>query len=217
LLYATDVIPTYKAGGKSAEALLEETRLRYDWALLDNASKKAGKESYLKSKGWDTMTWEQKKQAGILEPSLYSVPTRERTYTGQPLALAPDTIGTADPNAAIAPPRKSRVYRWTPEGVVDEAAPAAAAPTPEAPAAEAPAAEAPTAAAAPTPTPEAPAAKPKTRRKGRKEPSEARAEENSRKERIAIERKQKVLAKSKRDAEQRLAKLRKLQEVNCNG
>lgn len=199
LLYATDVIPTYKAGSKSVEALLEETRLRYDWALLDNASKKAGKESYLKSKGWDTMTWEQKKQAGILEPSLYFVPTRERTYTGQPLALAPDTIGTVDPNAAIAPPRKPKVYRWTPEGVVDEAAPAAAAPTPEAP------------------TPEAPAAKPRTRRKGPKEPSEARAEENLRKERIAIERKQKVLAKSKRDAEQRLAKLRKQQEVNCNG
>jgi len=94
LLYATDQVPTYKAGGKSAETLLEEVRLRYDWALLDNASKKAGKESYMKKNGWDKMTWEEKKQAGIMEPSLYSIPTREQTYTGRPLAQAVDTTAS---------------------------------------------------------------------------------------------------------------------------
>lgn len=89
LMFATDMIPVYKAGGKSAETMLEEIRLRYDWAELDNASKQASKEALMKKEGWDTMTWEEQKQMGLMDPFLYAVPTRERTYTGQLEAVTP--------------------------------------------------------------------------------------------------------------------------------
>jgi len=96
------------------------------------------------------------------------------------------------------PPREPKVYRWTPEGVVDEAAPST---PPEVPK---------TAATAP----KEPAVKEK---RFSASSAEARKQENARNERLRIERKQKALAKSKREAEERLAKLRKQQEVNCNG
>ena len=89
LMFATDMIPAYKAGGKSAETMLEEIRLRYDWAELDNASKQASKEALMKKEGWDTMTWEEQKQMGLMDPFLYAVPTRERTYIGQLEAITP--------------------------------------------------------------------------------------------------------------------------------
>ena len=89
LMFATDMIPVYKAGGKSAETMLEEIRLRYDWAELDNASKQASKEALMKKEGWDTMTWEEQKQMGLMDPFLYAVPTRERTYIGQLEAVTP--------------------------------------------------------------------------------------------------------------------------------
>ncbi len=89
LMFATDMIPAYKAGGKSAEAMLEEIRLRYDWAELDNSSKQASKQALMKKEGWDTMTWEEQKQMGLMDPFLYSVPTRERTYVGQLEAVTP--------------------------------------------------------------------------------------------------------------------------------
>ena len=88
-MFATDMIPAYKAGGKSAEAMLEEIRLRYDWAELDNSSKQASKQALMKKEGWDTMTWEEQKQMGLMDPFLYSVPTRERTYVGQLEAVTP--------------------------------------------------------------------------------------------------------------------------------
>jgi len=89
LMFATDQLPVYKAGGKSAETMLEEIRLRYDWAELDNASKQASKQALMKKEGWDTMTWEEQKQMGLMDPFLYSVPTRERTYVGQLEAVTP--------------------------------------------------------------------------------------------------------------------------------
>ncbi len=88
-MFANDMLPAYKAGGKSAETMLEEIRLRYDWAELDNASKQASKQALMKKEGWDTMTWEEQKQMGLMDPFLYSVPTRERTYVGQLEAVTP--------------------------------------------------------------------------------------------------------------------------------
>jgi hypothetical protein len=120
MMFATDTLPAYKAGGRSAESLLEEVRLRYDWAELDNASKQASKESLMKKEGWDKMTWEEKKQAGIMDPFLYSLPSRERTYTGVTQTLAADSIGVVDPDAAVLPPREAKTYRWKPEGVIEE-------------------------------------------------------------------------------------------------
>ena len=60
-LYATDQLPTYKAGGKNAGAIVEEMRLRYEYLLKDLYGQKAIREAQMAFEGWDTMTWEQKK------------------------------------------------------------------------------------------------------------------------------------------------------------
>ena len=43
--YANDQLPTYKAGGRSADALIEEVRQRFGWAELDGAAKRASDEA----------------------------------------------------------------------------------------------------------------------------------------------------------------------------
>jgi hypothetical protein len=79
LLYANDQVPTYKAGGKSAEALAEELRLRFEYKALDDAAQQAQRDAYLAEKGWDTMPWEEKKKLGILSDGFYSLdPYSER-------------------------------------------------------------------------------------------------------------------------------------------
>jgi hypothetical protein len=41
LLYANDQLPTYKAGSKNADALIEELRLRFEYKALDDAAQQA--------------------------------------------------------------------------------------------------------------------------------------------------------------------------------
>jgi len=120
MMFAMDQIPVYKAGGRSAEQLLEEVRLRYDWAELDAAGQKASRDSFLAENKWDELTWDEKKRMGLGDGFMYSLTPGERTYVGQPLAPAVDGIGKADPDAPIAPPREAQVYRWKPGGVVPE-------------------------------------------------------------------------------------------------
>ena len=120
MMFAMDQIPVYKAGGRSAEQLLEEVRLRYDWAELDAAGQKASRDSFLADNKWNELTWDEKKRMGLGDGFMYSLTPGERTYVGQPLAPAVDGIGKADPDAPIAPPREAQVYRWKPGGVVPE-------------------------------------------------------------------------------------------------
>lgn len=187
MMFATDMLPAYKAGGRSAESLLEEVRLRYDWAELDNASKKASKESLMKREGWDKMTWEEKKQAGIMDPFLYSVPSRERTYTGVTQTLAADSIGVVDPNAAVLPPREAKTYRWKPEGVIEES---------------------------PASAKKAPA---KTKLTPDEKKAARQVKDRAKREKTAADKTAASASRLKKDLEQDLAQLRKKQELNCNG
>ena len=187
MMFATDMLPAYKAGGRSAESLLEEVRLRYDWAELDNASKQASKESLMKKEGWDKMTWEEKKQAGIMNPFLYSLPSRERTYTGVTQTLAADSIGVVDPNAAVLPPREAKTYRWKPEGVIEE---------PPASAKKAPA---------------------KTKLTPDEKKAARQVKDKAKRQKTAADKTAASASRLKKDLEQDLAQLRKKQELNCNG
>ena len=116
LLYATDQLPTYKAGGKNQGSLIEEMRLRYEYLLKDEFGKKAVRDAKLAYEGWDTMTWEQKKArlggGNVFDPELEIKQPRD------PNVYKDSTEFKAELKAT--PPRKPNTYSqvWTPEGPV---------------------------------------------------------------------------------------------------
>jgi hypothetical protein len=108
LLYATDQVPTYKAGAKSADALIEELRLRFEYKALDDAAQQAQRDAFLAEKGWDTMPWEEKKKLGILSEGFYSLDPYSERFQG-PTPAARSDLGMQQPVA----PRKPNQYRLT--------------------------------------------------------------------------------------------------------
>ena len=104
--FANDETPTYKAGGKSAEALLEEVRQRFDWAELDGAAQQANRQAMFQKNGWNQLTWEEKKRAGLLEAGFYVGEAGEVTdvTSNQLLEWTPDGVIPAK-DAAIAKPK----------------------------------------------------------------------------------------------------------------
>ena len=118
LMYANDLLPTYKAGGKNADALIEEMRLRYEYNALDAAAQQAQREAYMAEKGWSQMGWEDKKKLGLLGEGFYSLqPGGDRFQAPTP---------AFNPELGAQPPRQPKVYQWKPGGETVEAPPAAA-------------------------------------------------------------------------------------------
>lgn len=118
LLFASDALPTYKAGGKNVDALLEEMRLRFEYNVLDEQAQQAQRQAMMAAHGWDTLPWEEKKRLGILTDGFYSLkPYSERFQDPTPAARS-------DLDAPGAPVRKPKVYTWKPGGEIAEEVPA---------------------------------------------------------------------------------------------
>ena len=83
MLYVNDALPTYKAGGKGAEALLEEMRLRLDYAALDAEASAAQRQAVLDSVGWDQLTWQEKKATGLIDLGAYRMSGSQLTPEGR--------------------------------------------------------------------------------------------------------------------------------------
>ena len=125
LLYAADELPTYKAGGKKAEALIDEMRLRFEYQVLDAAAARARREAFLTANGWDTMTWDQKRASGLLDPGQYSM-TRAQLSAASEQVMSPAGMEPGISNRGptdLQAPRPYRgegagvTYEWTPDGL----------------------------------------------------------------------------------------------------
>ena len=117
LLFASDAMPTYKAGGKGSDALIEEMRLRFEYNLLDEQAQQAQRDALKASKGWDTLTWEEKKKLGILGDGFYSLkPFSERFQ---------DPTPQFNPELDAGALRQPKQYEWKPGGEAAPATPAA--------------------------------------------------------------------------------------------
>ena len=109
--YANDELPTYKAGGRSADALIEEVRQRFGWAELDGAAKRASDQALFEKNGWNLMTWDQKKKMFAESRGLYADTPREVTeidlpgteVSTQKLEWTPDGNISAEEAAAVKP------------------------------------------------------------------------------------------------------------------
>jgi hypothetical protein len=118
LAFSSDALPTYKAGGKNVDALLEEMRLRFEYNLLDEQAQQAQRQAMMAAHGWDTLPWEEKKKLGILTDGFYSLkPYSERFQDPTPAARS-------DLDAPGAPVREPKVYTWKPGGEIAEEVPA---------------------------------------------------------------------------------------------
>jgi hypothetical protein len=102
LAFSTDALPTYKAGGKNADALIEEMRLRFEYNVLDEQAQRAQQQALMAAHGWDTLGWEEKKKLGILGEGFYSLqPFSERFR---------DPTPQFNPELEAVPPRKPKQY-----------------------------------------------------------------------------------------------------------
>lgn len=112
--YANDEVPTYKAGGRSADALIEEVRQRFGWAELDGAAKRASDQALFEKNKWNEMTFEQKKRLFAESRGLY------RSTPGEVTEI--DLPGTEV---------STQTLEWTPEGNITAEQAAVAKPKPE--------------------------------------------------------------------------------------
>ena len=124
-LYATDQLPTYKAGGKNSGALVEEMRLRYEYLLQDEFGKKAIREAQMAFEGWDEMTWDQKRSRLSSTNAQWGTQFNpELEIKGARKGQAYTKTGTEfKAELKAQPPRKPQPHNnlhWTPEGVVPE-------------------------------------------------------------------------------------------------
>ena len=104
--YANDAIPTYKAGGRNADALVEEVRQRFGWAELDGQAKRVSDRTLAEKNGWNKLTWEEKKRAGMISSGFYAdTPGEVTDVTTQVLDWTPE--GNVAPGAAVAEPKVS--------------------------------------------------------------------------------------------------------------
>ena len=97
--YAKGEVPTYKAGGRNADALIEELRARFDWAELDGAGQRVQRQAMWQKEGWNKLTWDERKRLMMLN--------REET------GLYRDTPGEVTDVGTT-----TQLLEWTPEGNV---------------------------------------------------------------------------------------------------
>jgi len=92
MLYNSDLLPTYEAGGKNAMALIDEMRLRYEYQTLDAESLRVQKEAFYKQQGWDKLPFEEKKRLGILNKWEYAL-KGEEVIDGKLINVTPTLQG----------------------------------------------------------------------------------------------------------------------------
>jgi len=124
LRYANGSLPTYKAGGRSADALIEEVRQRFGWAELDGAAKRASDQAMYEKNGWNKMTWDEKKKLFAESRGL---------YRGTPVDPIFHVKGGNELTEIDLPDTKvsTQTLEWTPEGNITAEQAAVAKPKPE--------------------------------------------------------------------------------------
>lgn len=72
MAFNTDALPPYKAGGRNADALIDEMRLRFEYNLLDAKTMQAQKDALMAANGWDRLSWDEKKRLGLMGRGMFA-------------------------------------------------------------------------------------------------------------------------------------------------
>jgi hypothetical protein len=123
LQFASDELPTYKAGGKGGDALIEEMRLRFEYQALDAKAQQAMRDAYMAEKFWSFLPWEEKKrlmgEAGPLADEFFVPEFKPELDVAAPRDPAPyqnqgtTKAGEFNPQLEAKAPREAAPYRMT--------------------------------------------------------------------------------------------------------
>jgi hypothetical protein len=119
MAFNADALPPYKAGGKNADALLDEMRLRFEYNLLDAKSMQAQKDALMAANGWDTLSWEEKKRLGLMGRGMFRMSADDLPSPMD--VVRPPTPGF-DPELPITRERGAQPYRGEGSAQADAAA-----------------------------------------------------------------------------------------------
>ena len=72
MAFNTDALTPYKAGGRNADALIDEMRLRFEYNLLDAKTMQAQKDALMAANGWDRLSWDEKKRLGLMGRGMFA-------------------------------------------------------------------------------------------------------------------------------------------------
>jgi hypothetical protein len=119
MAFNVDALPPYKAGGKNADALLDEMRLRFEYNLLDAKAMQAQKDALMAANGWDTLSWEDKKRLGLMGRGMFRMSADDLPSPMD--VVRPPTPGF-DPELPITRERGAQPYRGEGSAQADAAA-----------------------------------------------------------------------------------------------
>jgi len=227
-------LPAYRAGGRSAEALIEEMRLRFEYKALDAEAARAQRAAFLEANGWDSMSWEEKRASGLLDFGQYFKRGDELSQSTD-AGYSPVGMEPGISNRGVTEPRRPNpyrsaggdVYEWTPDGLKPKGEPDAVgeqaadgpgqapADSTAQPADQQPAAKATEEGAAsqqPMTKEQRAAAKKAAARKAREEKAQTAAERRT----VAIDQKR-AADQTKRLREERARLEKQISEGSCNG
>jgi hypothetical protein len=107
MAFNADALPPYKAGGKNADALLDEMRLRFEYNLLDAKAMQAQKDALMAANGWDTLSWEEKKRLGLMGRGMFRMSADDLP---SPVDVVREATPGFTPELQPKPERKPAVY-----------------------------------------------------------------------------------------------------------
>lgn len=107
LAFNADALPPYKAGGKNADALIDEMRLRFEYNLLDAKAMQAQKDALMAAYGWDTLSWEEKKRLGLMGRGMFAF---DRYDLGNGIDRVRPATPQFNPELEVRGPRDPQPY-----------------------------------------------------------------------------------------------------------
>lgn len=101
--FVNDELPPYKAGGKNADALIDEMRLRFEYNVLDAKAMQAQKDALMAAHGWDRLSWEDKKRLGLMGRGMFALSRDELPDAATRTGIV---TGGVDPLQTFQPTRQ---------------------------------------------------------------------------------------------------------------
>lgn len=108
MAFNNDALPPYKAGGKNADALIDEMRLRFEYNLLDAKAMQAQKDAFMAAHGWDRLSWEEKKRTGLLGRGVFQMSRGDLT---SPVDVVRPATPQFTPELPVSGERAPQPYR----------------------------------------------------------------------------------------------------------
>ncbi len=117
MAFNTDALPPYKAGGRNADALIDEMRLRFEYNLLDAKAMQAQKDALMAANGWDRLSWDEKKRLGLMGRGMFAY---NRYELGGAIDRVRPRTPEFNPELSVSGERAPQPYRGEGSATADD-------------------------------------------------------------------------------------------------